>query len=322
MKKFSFFVAVIFSALVFSGFTFTKNKLKKMENSQKSTYSATLTLWHLDLLEGGKGSRSAFLKSAVKEFNKQNQNVSIIVEVHSKFSCEENFKRGIFPDMLSYSYGVDGVESLFKEIKLSNLDGVLLGKKLYAVNFALGGYVLISKKSVVERQGEKLYVSQSQTNMPMIAYYLEDLSFEKIVDNRPIDAYNNFLSDKNALLLGTQRDVFRLKKRGVEFSFEELKSFSDLRYFISITKSDNYDKCLDFIKLLTGSYQDKVESIGLVSPTVASSDEVISSFNFVKKARTIYGYPDYKTIKGVNDVLYSTDKSKEEKLNTIKNILK
>lgn len=322
MKKLPFFVAAIFSFVVITGFIATKNKLESLNNSQKPTYSATLTLWHLDLLEGGKGSRSSFLKSAIKTFNQQNRNVNVVVEVHSKYSCEQNFKKGIFPDMISYSYGLDGVEALFNEIELSGYDGVYIGKKLYAINFALGGYVLISKSDKVEKRGEKLYVSQAETNMPMIAYYLEGLEFEKVVDNRPIDAYTNFLADKNSSLLGTQRDVFRLKKRGVDFSCQPLASFSDLRYFISITKKENYDVCLDFIKLLTGDFQKNVESIGLVSPSVNSNDEVISSFSFARSARCVYGYPDYKTIKSVNDVLYDEGKTNEEKLNTVKNILK
>ena len=87
------------------------------------------------------------------------------------------------------------------------------------------------------------------------------------------EAYVNFINNKASVLLGTNRDVFRMENRkfaGKESDviYEPILSFTDLVNYISITTDETIKKgvCLDFIEfLLSENNQKKISEIGLFS---------------------------------------------------------
>ncbi len=96
----------------------------------------------------------------------------------------------------------------------------------------------------------------------------------KVIGQTPYEAYLSFTSGKSSMLLGTQRDVFRMENRvaaGVESDIliEPLKEYTDLVNYISVT-SDNKDVisvCKDFVEfLLSEEMQQRLVNIGLLSP--------------------------------------------------------
>ena len=99
---------------------------------------------------------------------------------------------------------------------------------------------------------------------------------EKYNKNTFYEAYVNFINNKASVLLGTNRDVFRMENRKfagkeTDVIYEPLLSFSDLVNYVSITTAETKKKkvCLDFIKfLLSERVQKSINNIGLFSPVL------------------------------------------------------
>ena len=72
-------------------------------------------------------------------------------------------------------------------------------------------------------------------------------------------------------MIGTQRDVSRLTRRGVEFSVTPLKEYNDLYQYVAVTATDpvkNY-YAQEFVEyLLSDSVQKKLNEIYMFSPYV------------------------------------------------------
>ena len=236
------------------------------ENTIKTTddYKAILTVWQIDLFEGGKGSRRQFLVDASKTFEKQNKGVLILVSAHTKDTAEERMKKGEYPDIISFSLGVD--VSNLKEINLGVQSFGKIGGKTYAVPWCRGGYVLIEN---LLAKGEKLVVSNAEYTQPLLAAYLNGLSFSDYNVLKPLDAYVNFVSGNSRYFLGTQRDIIRLENRDLNTKITSLKEFSDLYQYLSITTTDDkkYELANKFIEhLLSSGVQSKLNKIGMCSP--------------------------------------------------------
>ena len=87
--------------------------------TKSEEYQGVLSLWQIDSFEGGIGSRKQFLLKIARGFEKKHKGVLVMVTNITKDGAEENFKNGIYPDMISYGNGVD-VKN-FSEIKTEKI---------------------------------------------------------------------------------------------------------------------------------------------------------------------------------------------------------
>ena len=189
-----------------------------------------------------------------------------MVTDHTIESAEESIKKGEFPDMISYGAGVS-VNGLTKLNLKKTFVGGMFGEESYAIPWCKGGYVLI-KNPKLKDDGKTLLVSQAQFTEPLTAYYLEDFTAENIIVKPPMEAYIEFTLGKTPLFLGTQRDIIRLERRGIEVECRPLTKFNDLYQYISVTAIDglkrNYsEKFIDY--LLKEKNQKKLSEIGMSS---------------------------------------------------------
>ena len=75
-------------------------------------------------------------------------------------------------------------------------------------------------------------------------------------------------------LLGTQRDIYRLKTRGVSFAVKPVTQFNDLYQNISVvTESKNAKSASNFIDYLM-SRTNEVINLGLLSENTVYDDEM------------------------------------------------
>ena len=89
----------------------------------------------------------------------------------------------------------------------------------------------------------------------------------------PYDAYEKFVTNKSNMLLGSQRDVFRMENRvraGKESNviYEPIQEYTDLVQYLSILSTDKniYNVCMDFIKfVLLPQNQSELSNIGMFS---------------------------------------------------------
>jgi hypothetical protein len=83
----------------------------------------------------------------------------------------------------------------------------------------------------------------------------------KVVDRTSV--YVKLINGECKFLLGTQRDVFRLKTRGIDFSVQPLNLFSDLYQNISVTNVCNESALANnFIKFVL-SKSEEITKLGL-----------------------------------------------------------
>ncbi|MBO7214614.1 MAG: hypothetical protein J6V66_03855, partial [Clostridia bacterium] len=152
------------------------------------------------------------------------------------------------PDLVSFG-GCDlGVENFAKEIDFSVLDGGTVGKKRYAVSYLKGSYFQISKGS----GDSETILSKGEYTSPQTACLFSSAKSNKYVLLSPSDAFNRFLIKENATLIGTQRDIVRLRNNGVDFTATPIARYNDLFQYVSLTSNDskNFYYANEFIKHL------------------------------------------------------------------------
>ena len=183
-----------------------------------------LTIWQIDYFEGGKGSRASYLEKVGKRFADEKIYVKAIAL--SADAVRENLSKGVLPDMISYGAGVYGLESYIK------------GQPPY-VCWARGGYCVLTL-------GENADFSDVTPQNTVINIGTENLTgaaalfcgLESAAREKPTAAYVKLLDGDYKYLLGTQRDIYRLKTRGAAFSVKAVNEFNDLYQNISITATD------------------------------------------------------------------------------------
>ena len=241
--------------------------LKTKRETVKKAYEGIVSLWHIDTFEGGTGSRRKFLLDLAVKYEKKHAGTLIMAIDYTVAGAEEEMKNGKFPDMISFGNGLE--LKAFSELKTENAypEGVFSGTPAAAI-WAKGEYALFSKTEPSGKEIDSLTVSQSEYNLPLVAFALSGFTAKKIVVKTPSEAYADFINGKTDCLLGTQRDVYRLLNRGFNAAVTPLSSFSDLNQFIAIT-GDNPQKnacAREFIDLLlSDAVQNDLNKIGLFS---------------------------------------------------------
>lgn len=255
-------------------------------------------LWHVDMFEGGSGSRSEFLRQRAIEYENLKKGNYILVKSMTYEQIINNLIEGNFPDMFSYGMGL-GAEILSEiaafEGNIAVYDNLLtsgvLENKVFAVPWCAGSYIIACINEHYNSGGDyaealaasaknNLYsfiTGYSSFNNPLLAAYMADKNItftEKSLDDREqysqYQAYSKFIT-KNAsvFLLGTQRDAVRISQRenACDFSFQPLKGYSDLVCYISIcNKTAAAALCQEYIEyLLSEKSQKKLNDINMFS---------------------------------------------------------
>lgn len=326
-------VRLIISSIIILSLIFTifigKDKIKE-ENFDKSNiqYQGVLTLWQVDSFEGGVGSRKQFLLKVAREFEKQNNGTLIMVINQTPEGVKESIKKGVYPDIISFGVGtyING----FSKLNTNNYTlGGLIGEDVYATSWCRGNYTLISKEKLDDlalKNIDELIVSKGKFNQPLTAFSLENLSATNIKVFAPLDAYTNYLSSKNGVLLGTQRDIFRLKNRGENFYAYPLSNYNDLYQYISILSTEEVkrfyaEKFINY--LVSDSVQNKLNQIGMLSCYTKAnySEEVFINMQSLNKFKTISAFTLEENLLKMHDNCYSYLKGDLQALKKVEKML-
>jgi len=319
-------MALILSlSVVFTAF-FGKSKIsEKIEVMESKEYKGIITLWHIDGFEGGTGSRKQFLLKVAREFEKQNSGVLVMVINHTFESVKERINKGEYPDLISYSNGVE-----IKDLIELNCDrapkGGYMGDKLYATAWCCGGYTLIKNPNAVDKEQNTIIVSQAEYTQPLVAMLLEGLEFDNIKVYKPMDAYVKFTANKTAYFLGTQRDIVRLNNRGMEVESTPLTAYNDLYQYLSLTgndvKKNVYAKrFIDF--LISDKVQRQLNRICMFSPYIELDNDIeqLSNFKVYKENKSISAFYHADILKQMQGISLSAINGNQNDINKIKNML-
>lgn len=240
-----------------------------------------LVLWHLDTFEGGTGSRQEFLMRTAVQFEKEHGGVYVSVIKHTEESLEAAFKEGNVPDLVSFGIGTEGVAERAKPLKTHKNNAFFAsassGGQTYFYPYAYGRYVLFTSAAA---KAEGTVVSCGKNNLPLFAARSAGLEYDEVKDT--LSAYADFAAGKFANMLGTQRDIYRLRARGAEFTCSPLGDITDLVQYIAVTADDPNRAALagEFAEyLLSDGVQGRLGEIGLFSPTGAAVDYGAAEMN-------------------------------------------
>ncbi len=303
-----------------------RHKIRE-EKTYKSpeNYKGIITLWHVDGFEGGKGSRKQFLLRVAREFERKNKGVLVMIINHTFTSIKENIDKGNYPDLISFSNGVEvkGLEPINVSRKIKSTK---LGDKTYATAWCRGGYALIKNPNAKDDKENSIIVSQAEFTEPLTAMFLEGLEFDEINVYDPMDAYVKFTENKNAYFLGTQRDIVRLSNRGMEVEIAPLNAFNDLYQYVALTCTDKHKKVYAsrFIEyLVSDSVQSQLDKISMFSPyiKVEHDDEKLTAMQRNNNFLSISAYLHGEQLKEIQELSMLALKGNQNSINKIKNML-
>lgn len=287
-----------------------KNTSNAIKNGNE--YKAVLTIWQIDSFEGGKGSRTAFLRGISSGFSKKYKGILTLITSHSVESAEKALNEGKIPDIVSV--GASGLDFSKYQKEVGNLyvEGAgIIDKKRYFVPWAKGGYFKITRGN-----GKDIIISEGKYNSSLIAFALSNQRCENYKIYNQVDAFNSFLINKNATLIGTHRDVVRLKNREIDCNIEPLGDFCDLYQYAIITSINNaYYSRLFIDYLLSNDIQDKLINISMLSTVkggLYSDDEAFTKLENQKINHIVSPFSDITTIEKLKEIAKETLKGTKE----------
>ena len=239
------------------------------QKSKEAEARTVVRVWNIDTFEGGKGSRTAFLKSVARELQGE---AYYLVTSYTLEGALSAFAEGDAPDVLSFGVGLSEFAERLLPLPYSFAGGELGGKTL-AYPWCMGGYYLFS---LTDFEGEgRTALSVGGENLPAVAARLEGITGEEA---ESVAAYTGFLSGKYRYLLGTQRDVCRFQARGVSVQARPLTKYCDLYQYIGILSSEKRDASLAFVEaLLSPEVQGRLSQIGMF-PLENNAERTVSVF--------------------------------------------
>jgi len=298
-------------------------ELKQQENQDKPYL---ISLWHIEGFEGGRGSRKKFLEEVSLSFEKKQKNAYIMVFNLTIEGAEENIKKDIYPDLISYSIGTN-VNNL-KEIQSQrSFKGGNVGNKCFSLPWCKGGYVLIKNKNCNKLNREKILVSSINYTNPMLALYLENINTKNASLEQSKKAYLEFINGKAEYLLGTQRDLVRLENANVNVEVTPIQAFNDLYQYIGIMadEEDRIEICNNFINYLCeDENQQKLSKISMFSEFVEVNHQN-EKLNILNKANknclTLSPYLDKLSLTNLQTKLSLAINGDKNAIDKIKNML-
>lgn len=297
-------------------------KTSSVESFPKTTptYKTVVKLWNIDVFEGGIGSRGDFLSKVSLGF--KGSGTLVMVISHTVESAKKSVEKGEIPDIVSFGVGVDFLTPYVKKLSETEFKGGENGGQTYAYPWCRGGYFLITKTED-NQPIDQLIVSQNEYNMPYGAINMSKLSAIDTVFEEPLKAYTDFLSGKGALL-GTQRDIWRLQKRGVSFFAKPLEKFCDLIQYVAVTtcEESKFSVCHDFCKyLLSNGVQNKITEIGMFPMKNNPYADGLGQYQLKNTEYTVSPFTSAQFIKELNKE-FTAQKITNDSLLRFKNVLK
>lgn len=225
-----------------------------------------VSIWNVDMFEGGKGSRTSFLSRVARLA--EEDGVYYRVLSYTAAGAREAMERGEYPDLLSFGAGL-GVDAG----RCVPLPYSFAGSRL-AVPWCRGEYLLFSMTEDFSAAGE-VVISLGGSNLACAAAYFAGIAGE---EKESLTAYLDFLGGKYRYLLGTQRDVCRFAARGTQVFIRSLPDYCDLYQYICMFSGEMQTECLRFLAVLfSPGVKDALSEIGML-PADGAQGRTVSPF--------------------------------------------
>lgn len=273
---------------------------KPQKSNAENNVKFVLQLWQIDSFEGGKGSRADYLQKKGNAFSKE-YGAYVTVTALSAEAAVLNLENGNIPDLISYGAGICGLESYIGSF----------------TTWCHGGYCLLAvdgNADFTDVNAENTVINSGKNNYTSAAamfYGLQNAEYEK-----PSGAYVKLINGDYKYLLGTQRDIFRLKTRGVGFTVKPVTEFNDLYQNISVVdKSANFSVAQRFVGYLM-SHRDDVNKLGLMTESSGLYDDEMKVMEGLDYECKVVAPVNKQTKERLENIIAQSD------INMLKNLLK
>jgi hypothetical protein len=278
---------------------------KKNNPTSPDTTPTLLDIWYIEGFEGGSVSRLSWLRARCLEYEKAHKGILICVTSYTETQAADKLAAGEKFDLISFPTGLGS--ALLPH--LADYDGSMYGvmdnfaaagvngNTQIAVPYMAGAYGLFIRELDKERLNiadlaSELYkaaytkkVGKNTINMqplvqgsgaynnplPAVSYKPDSVSLPRT----QYEAYVAFCRNRTAtVLLGTQRDMYRLNNRMEQGNIEALNfvplfGHNDLCQFMAISAATaKHSEAVSFIEfLLSDVTQHKLTTVGMFSPS-------------------------------------------------------
>lgn len=339
----------LLAAVFLSFFAFLLPNLPLKEQTVEQSKQIILTMWHVETFEGGTGDRGEWLKKRAYVFQKSHKGVYIDVCKTDYRQFKNRLKEGQGFDLIGFGGGV-GLDVLnllvplrqAKDIPDDLLCGGKVDGKIYALPYCTGCYItairqsdarqvngfkglpsdlyncaLDKKTGKTTRKLASVATGFGSFNNPLAALSLNTDQNAKSgdvccdFDTTQYEAYTSFLrGDKATVLLGTQRDYFRLDNRQKsgnigEIIFNALGGFNDLTQYVAVGQNADAEReklATSFAEfLLSDASQAALTSVGML-PTTKNAKVpdgfVAEMYAAALKSKTISAFASQEVLNG------------------------
>ncbi len=243
--------------------------------AKAQTEKRVVRIWNVDTFEGGKGSRTSFLRRVALKAEKQNDGVYYLISGYTLDGANSAFEEGKKPDILSFGVGLSSFAE--QSLPLSfRFAGGETDSGCLAYPWCGGGYYLFSKTENFEEAGATA-VSKGGQNLAEVAAKLAGVTGECVESSA---AYVGFLSGKYRYLFGTQRDLCRFQSRGATVYSKPATQYCDLYQYISVLSAEKRKDCNAFVEtLLSEEVQSWLPEIGMTRVNAEKGTKTVSVFS-------------------------------------------
>lgn len=267
-RIFNVFIIVFFIAFctLFCFAKFNKISLISGHNEQLQVYE----WWHIESFEGGGKNRQNYLNSLALDYEKINPTQLFMIKNVAADQLESALSQGT-PHLISFSEQVAKLvlpylSSFDKEynIKDNYLQSANYNGKLMAIPFIASGYCYFTKTDA--KQPLNLYTANN--NMHSASPILENQVKNDGNTLSSYECYSRFVNKPNIKLLGTARDLFRIKNLEnlgrFTVAYEPVSTFTDLVQYLGITSHN--ESVLKFVNyIISDTNQRKLADLSLFS---------------------------------------------------------
>ncbi len=272
----------------------------KTGGSASTDERSVLKVWQIDSFEGGKGSRADFLQNIGDEFAANGGSYVSVVSL-SADAARFNLEKGNVPDLISYGAGIYGIENYIKSYE----------------TWCHGGYCLLSldtSADFTDLDANNTVINEGKDNFVGAAALFCGISGAEY--EKSTAAYVSLINGKYKYLLGTQRDIFRLKMRGKNFTIKPVADFNDLYQNISVTaQGDRATLAKRFCGYLL-SKTDEVNRVGMMSKRTGLYEDEMKLMEGVNYAYKLTSPISESARQKINQAVSDGD------INMLKNLLK
>lgn len=309
----------------------------EINKNEELDYTGIVELWNVDTFEGGSISRAYWLEEVAIKFEKENRGVFVVVQNMNLEQLILNLNNNNCPDMISFGLGAGGfLTDMLTDLNTDfsiRADLQNAGKyngNCLAIPYLMGGYSIIT----VQNGGkQKLGVGLNSNTCPLLTLFFNEINFDNLFESNlnvnSFNCYDYYLKNNFNVLLGTQRDVYRVNRRVekgmmTEQNFAFLQGFTDLVQYIGVTKKadEKTEICKLFVEnLLQTQTQESLKNINMFSVKIINlySAEPFASMESVlnRDIKTLNVFLETSVIKNINEMSYSALQGDEDAKNNI-----